>query len=66
MFTATDSVCIDAAVVFTDQSTGSGQTIAQWKWNFGDGITSALQNPVYLYRSQGTYQPTLHIITDKG
>ncbi len=65
-FTSTDSVCIDNAVVFTDRSTGSGRPIQQWKWNFGDGISSALQNPVYLYRNQGAYTASLFVITDKG
>jgi PKD repeat protein len=30
-----------------------------WLWNFGDGTTSALQNPIHTYTSNGTYTVTL-------
>jgi PKD repeat protein len=34
-----------------------------WSWNFGDGGTSTLQNPVHTYATAGTYNVTL-IATD--
>jgi len=39
-------------VVFTDLSTN---TPTSWSWDFGDGGTSTLQNPVHLYATNGTY-----------
>jgi uncharacterized protein (TIGR02145 family) len=39
-------------VVFADLSTGSP---TQWEWDFGDGNTSALQNPEHTYADAGTY-----------
>jgi len=42
-------------VQFTDQSTGP----VTWLWNFGDGNTSTLQNPVHSYATLGTYTVTL-------
>ena len=65
-FISADSVCIDKTVFFTDLSSGSGRPLAQWKWNFGDQLTSTNQNPAYLYRAQGAYEPSLFVITDKG
>ena len=43
-------------VDFTDQSTGNATS---WSWDFGDGITSILQNPSHTYNSSGTYSVTL-------
>ncbi|MEI6900562.1 MAG: PKD domain-containing protein [Bacteroidota bacterium] len=38
-------------VDFTDQSQGS----TAWKWEFGDGATATIQNPVHVYGQTGTY-----------
>ncbi len=43
---------------FTDQSVGADQ----WLWNFGDGTTSTLQNPVHTYADTGNYTITLTVI----
>jgi len=43
-------------VTFTD-STTNGPTV--WQWNFGDGTTDTVQNPVHAYLSPGTYTVTL-------
>ena len=48
-------------VFFTDASTGSG-TITAWYWNFGDGTTSTIQNPVHGYAATGLYNVCLTII----
>jgi len=50
-----DSGCIPLNVTFTDTSLKNGATISSWLWNFGDGNTSAQQNPVYTYTSQGIF-----------
>ncbi len=46
------------AVQFTDTSTG-GPTA--WTWDFGDGITSAAQNPSHIYSTAGTRTVTLTV-----
>ncbi len=43
-------------VKFTDQSSGSP---TQWLWEFGTGATSSLQNPEYVYTTQGLYSVRL-------
>lgn len=49
------NVCQDSAVVFTDSSFSTSSPLNSWKWQFGDGQTSTLQNPTHLYIAPGTY-----------
>jgi chitodextrinase len=51
-------------VTFTDQSTGPGPLT--YKWDFGDGGTSSLQNPTRTYATQGNYKVTLTVIGSGG
>lgn len=52
---------------FTDTSTPpSGGSIAQWRWEFGDGATSSAQNPVHTYASPGVYTVSLTVTDDAG
>jgi len=65
-FIAADSTtCLGTAVAFTDSTTGNA-SIAAWRWNFGDGDTSALQNPTHLYTSQGAYTVKLTVTNVDG
>ena len=45
-------------VSFSDTSTG-GPT--SWEWDFGDGVTSTLQNPGHTYAAAGAYSITLTV-----
>jgi Zn-dependent metalloprotease len=55
-FMANDTQSCTGIINFSDFST-NGPT--SWLWDFGDGGTSTLQNPVYTYTSNGTYDVTL-------
>ena len=44
-------------VDFTDLSSSA----AAWSWDFGDGATSAVQNPSHTYTSAGTYTVALTV-----
>lgn len=44
--------------VFTDTSTG---IINDWVWQFGDGITSTVQNPSHTYTATGIYTVSLAV-----
>jgi len=49
---------------FSDGSESTSQTTS-WLWNFGDGQTSALQNPVHTYNQSGEYSVRL-TVTDQS
>jgi hypothetical protein len=53
-------------VTFTDQSYDPDGTIVAWSWNFGDGGTSAQQNPTHTYASGNTYTVTLTVTDNDG
>ena len=56
-FTASPiSEIVPATIHFTDTSNGNPDT---WSWDFGDGGTSAEQNPTYVYTVPGTYTVSL-------
>jgi len=46
------------SVQFTDISIGYPTT---WAWDFGDGYTSNVQNPLHVYENTGTYSVTLSV-----
>ncbi|WP_095643322.1 PKD domain-containing protein [Methanosarcina spelaei] len=50
-------------VKFTDTSTNSP---TEWKWNFGDGVTSTDKSPVYTYTTAGTFTTTLNVGNKDG
>lgn len=49
--------------LFTSGATGAGLSYA---WDFGDGNTSAQQNPIHLYNQVGTYTVTLAVTDTCG
>jgi gliding motility-associated-like protein len=55
------SGCLGSTTVFTDGSTISSGTITNWKWNFGDGNTSTLQNPTHVYSTVGNFMVSLKV-----
>lgn len=47
-------------ITFTDMTTVTGSdTVSNWFWDFGDGNTSNLQNPIHNYSFSGSYNVTL-------
>ncbi len=52
-------------IQFFDQSaTSGGGEITSWLWDFGDGTTSAEQNPTKAYAEAGTYSVSLTVGND--
>jgi len=56
---------VNENIQFTDQSTSYG-TITSWQWDFGDGSTSNIQNPVHQYTASGDYTVSLTVTDEFG
>ena len=61
-----DSPCTGLECRFADTSSDSDGIIASRAWNFGDGATSAAEDPVHTYATAGTYTVTLTVTDDGG
>lgn len=53
----------DPIVTFTDLTLNSPTS---WSWNFGDGGTSTLQNPVHTFTTEGTFTVCLYATNGLG
>ncbi len=63
-FNTLDTIgCPNSNVRFINQSTGSNLS---YVWNFGDGTTSTLQNPIHKFLSNGSYTITLVVTSPLG
>ncbi|HNW90279.1 MAG TPA: C25 family cysteine peptidase [Bacteroidales bacterium] len=62
-FTATPLTTCDGEIQFTDLSTNAPTT---YHWDFGDGTTSNLQNPMHTYQANGTYTVMLTAMNAYG
>ncbi|MGE0635049.1 MAG: gliding motility-associated C-terminal domain-containing protein [Bacteroidia bacterium] len=54
---------LDVPVTFTDSSLANGDSIVAWFWDFGDGSTDSVPNPVHAYGDTGTY-PVMLVVTN--
>ena len=57
---AFSSTSSNTTVTFSDQSV-STSTITGWLWDFGDGNTSTMQNPMHTYAADGVYTVCLTV-----
>ncbi len=64
-FTSSNS-CLGNITQFTNTSTISTGTIANYFWTFGNGYSSSLQNPSQLYSTSGAYNTTLQVTSGFG
>jgi PKD repeat protein len=62
-FSSTSTITCTSSVSFTDATAG---TVTSRFWNFGDGTTSALQNPSHTYSGYGNYTVKLKTCNSYG
>jgi PKD repeat protein len=63
-----DNVGPDAPVEFSSRGSFhplSGESLT-FSWDFGDGTTSVLENPVHAYSAAGTYIAVLRVVDSRG
>lgn len=62
-----DGDCLPVKVQFRDSSViNCGQTVTAWAWDFGDGNTSALQEPEHVYTYTGSFIARLTLTLSGG
>jgi len=54
---------VPLSVAFTDRSTGNPMT---WAWDFGDGGSDVVANPVHVYKKEGKYSVRLTVTNKRG
>lgn len=59
-------LCPKTPIYFADQSEATYKPIVSWRWDFGDGNTSDLQNPTHTYTQGGDYNVSLVSSSIKG
>lgn len=61
------TVCLGKPIPFTDASTDLGNSeVVTGLWNWGDGTTDSLKNPLHTYSSEGTFTIRYRPITNYG
>lgn len=58
--------CSPLGVQFTDSSIAGSGNIINWSWDFGDGITSPVQNPFHTYGLANNFNVSLAVTNSYG
>lgn len=61
-----EPTCENIYVDFTSNSTIKNTNLRDFKWEFGDGETSILENPTHLYPGDRTYVVSLEVTSDEN
>jgi gliding motility-associated-like protein len=65
-FRSADTVgCAPHLAAFSDLS-GGDYPVVSWLWDFGDGNTSTLRNPIHNYEQDGVYSVSLVVFDQNG
>lgn len=65
-FADSGNYCPGDQLFFTDKTVSTYKPISRWLWSFGDGTTSADQNPVHSFSGAGTFNVLLASGNAKG
>ncbi|ADR23124.1 hypothetical protein MATR_30270 [Marivirga tractuosa] len=58
------SACVGIPVSFTNDAVVADESLAEYRWDFGDGNFSSEGNPTHTYNTAGTYVVNLEISYD--
>jgi len=65
-FSKTAPVCVSNSVSFNDLTAIPSGSVNTWLWTFGNGQTSAVQNPSSVYNAAGPFNVNLRVTSDAG
>ncbi len=65
-FSTNSPVCLGEVAIFTNTTIPGVPPETGYLWDFGDGVTSTLENPTHLYGAAGTYTVTLEACNMAG
>lgn len=51
---------LEPKIYFLDRSSFTGSPIVSWRWDFGDGEDTIMQNPIYMYADTGMFNVSLY------
>lgn len=57
---------LEVPIAFVEFLTSTNVRISSWYWDFGDGTTSTVSNPVHQYEKPGLYTVTLKVVDENG
>jgi RHS repeat-associated protein len=60
------STTIGTTTRFVDRSSDPDGQVVSWAWNFGDGTTSTLKDPVHTFAQPGDYTVSLTVTDNNG
>ncbi len=59
-----DSICVNDAVLFSNQS--NANNVSKWYWDLGNGNTASLQDPSKTFTDSGTINISLYFYDQQG
>lgn len=62
----TDTQSNPLEISFNDESSIISSQIAGWQWDFGDGMTSSIQNPSHEFPTDDSYTVCLQVTAENG
>ena len=60
------NACAEVPIQFGAVAKVNRGSIASYNWNFGDGFTANVANPLHAYSVDGSYNVTVIVTSDKG
>ena len=65
-FFSPEDTCVGDTICFTNASVNGGGPIVAFDWDFGNGGSSSINSPCYIYANAGIYIVTLSITDSAG
>ncbi len=64
--TTNNGPCVGNQFIFTDESTSQSGNVQEWLWDFGDGTSAMLGDPLHYFSNAGTFAVSLTVTNTTG